>query len=324
MYDQANGNPFWPAHGTGGLFTLVEPFMVTGFMLASNTQVGAFDWTMSDTHSNYNAGFVTLRSRDYHGVTFDLNYTLAHSLDNQGLTQDCTGVLPDAFNLDRSYAPSLFDRRHTFNLLVNYDLPLGKGKGWATSGVADRVLGGWSVSGIYTAASGLPDMVWDDAACGTEFGAQAANGNSQGLIPIKSGVINETTQNNPTISSSGYGKNSKTNHVPNMFANPDNVVANFRYATFSDARLGFGAIRGPFRWNFDFNVAKRTRITERISTRFDVQFVNAFNHIMFGQGSSSYFSFQPGADISNPKPFGVPSNQFNAPRYIQMGIRVDF
>jgi hypothetical protein len=324
MDDQNNGNPYWPAHGAGALWTLLEPSFITGPILASTTQVGSYDWTMSDTHSNYNAGFVTLRSRDYHGVTFDVNYTLAHSLDNQGLTQDCTGVLPDAFNLDRSYAPSLFDRRHTFNLLVNYDLPLGKGKGWATSGVADRVLGGWSVSGIYTAASGLPDMVWDDAACGTEFGAQAANGNSQGLIPIKSGVTNETTQNNPTISSSGYGKNSKTNHVPNMFANPDNVVANFRYATFSDARLGFGAIRGPFRWNFDFNVAKRTRITERVSTRFDVQFVNAFNHNMFGQGSSSYFSFQPGADISNPKPFGVPSNQFNAPRYIQMGIRFDF
>jgi hypothetical protein len=323
MYDQVNGNPYWPAHGAGALFTLVEPFMATGPWLSSNRQVGAFDWTMSNTFSNYNAGFVTLRSRDYHGMTFDVNYTFSHSLDNQGLTQDCTGVIPDPYNPWRSYAPSLFDRRHTFNLLVNYDLPLGKGKGWATGGVADKVLGGWSVSGIYTIASGLPDMVWDDAACGTEFGAQAANGNSQGLIPITSGVTNETTNNSPTITSS-YGKNSVTRHVPNMFANPQAVVNNFRYATFSDSTLGFGAIRGPVRWNFDFNVAKKTRITERISARFDAQFVNAFNHNMFGLGSDSYFSFQPGADISNPRPFGVPSNQFNAPRYIQMGVRFDF
>jgi hypothetical protein len=249
---------------------------------------------------------------------------LGHSLDNQGLTQECTGVLPDAYYRSRSYAPSLFDRRHVFNLLVNYDLPFGKGKGWATGAVADKVLGGWSVSGVYVAASGLPDMVYDSAACGTEFGAQSANGNSQGLIPIKSGIINETRNNNPTIGSSGYGSNSGPGLPPNMFANPDAVVANFRYATFSDARLGFGAIRGPFRWNFDFAVIKKTRITERISTRFDVQFVNAFNHPMFGRGSSFYFSEQAGSDISNPNPFGVPSRQFNDPRYIQIGLRFDF
>jgi len=323
QYDQLNGNPYWPAHGAGALFTELEQFLATGPWLASNTQVGAYDWTMSNTFSNYNAGFVTLRSRDYHGLTFDANYTLSHSLDNQGLTQECTGIIPDAYYPRRSYAPSLFDRRHTFNLLVNYELPLGRGKSFATHGTADRVLGGWAVSGIYTVASGLPDMVWDDAACSTEFGSQAANGNDQGLIPIKSGVITETRNNNPTITSS-YGKNSTTNHVPNAFGNPDAVVNNFRYATFSDATLGFGAIRGPWRWNLDLNVSKTTRITERLSTRFDAQFVNAFNHFMMGSGSDSYFSFQPGADLSNPKPFGVPSNQFNAPRYIQFGLRFDF
>jgi hypothetical protein len=320
----ADSGGYWPVHGAGAFWTELEPSFVTGPILASTTQVGAFDWTMSNSYSNYNAGFVTLRSRDYHGVTFDMNYTLGHSLDNQGLTQECTGVIPDAYNPSRSYAPSLFDRRHVFNLLVNYDLPFGKGKGWATGGVADKVLGGWSVSGIYTAASGLPDFVYDSAACGTEFGAQAANGNSQGLIPIKSGVINETRNNNPTIGPNGYGSNSGPTAAPNMFASPDSVAASFRYATFSDARLGFGAIRGPFRWNFDFAAAKRTRITERISTRFDVQFVNAFNHAMFGAGSSSYFSQQPGMDISNPNPFGVPTKQFNDPRYIQMGLRFDF
>jgi len=217
----------------------------------------------------------------------------------------------------------LFDRRHTFNLLVNYELPFGKGKSIATGALADRVAGGWSVSGVYTAASGLPDMVYDDAACFSEYGAQPANGNDTGLIPLSSGVFNMTRNNNPTIGPNGYGSSS-SNGVPNMFQNPDAVAAAFRHSTFSDARLGFGALRGPFRWNVDLAVAKRTRITERVSTRFDVQFVNAFNHPMFGSGSDSYFSNQPGADLSFAPAFGVPSNQFNAPRYIQMGIRFDF
>ncbi len=71
-------------------------------------------------------------------------------------------------------------------------------------------------------------------------------------------------------------------------------------------------------------MAKKTRITERFSTRFDVQFVNAFNHVMFGSGSDSFFSFQPGADIGFPQAFGVPSNEFSVPRYIQIGLRFDF
>ena len=109
-----------------------------------------------------------------------------------------------------------------------------------------------------------------------------------------------------------------------MFQNPDAVVAAFRYPTFADKTLGFGRVRGPMRWNVDLAVSKQTRITERVSTRFDVQFVNAFNHVMFGSGGDSYFSNQPGMDISGPGAFGVPSNQYNSPRYIQMGLRFDF
>jgi len=334
----ADGGGFWPAHGAGAVWFELESLF--GPATFANTQVGSLDWSGAFTSANYQAGFVTLRSRGYRGLTFDLNYTYSHALDNFGTVQECTGALPDAYDLHRSYGPSLFDRRHTFNLLVNYELPLGKGKGFATGALADRVLGGWSVSGIYTAASGLPDMVYDSLACFSEFGATPSNGNSIGLIPTGPGTFNETRVNNPS-GNSNYGTGS-TGGVPNMFSNPDSLacatefqecvdaIGNplvsglFRYPTFADKTLGFGRVRGPLRWNVDLGIAKRTRITERISTRFDVQFVNAFNHIMFGSGGDSYFSNQPGMDLSGPGAFGVPSNQFNSPRYIQIGLRFDF
>ncbi len=322
-FDAQNGNPFWPAHGAGALWTLLEPNFATGPMTLANTQVGSLDWSGSFTSANYHAGFVTLRSRAYRGLTFDANYTYSHALDNFGVTQECTGALPDAFDLHRSYAPSLFDRRHTFNLLVNYELPFGKGKSMATGAFADKVFGGWAVSGIYTIASGLPDMVYDSNACASEFGSTPSNGNSNGLIPIGPGTFNETRVNNPTLSTSGYGSGS-TGGTPNMFQNPDAVVAGFRYPTFADKTLGFGRVRGPSRWNVDLGVGKLTRITERVSARFDVQFLNAFNHVMFGSGPDSFFSNQPGADLSTPGGFGVPSNQFNSPRYIQVGLKFNF
>ena len=79
-----------------------------------------------------------------------------------------------------------------------------------------------------------------------------------------------------------------------------------------------------FRWNVDLAVAKRTQITERLSTRFDVQFVNAFNHPMFGGSTFFGTNNEPNTDVSSPQTFGVLSQQFNSPRYIQMGLRFDF
>jgi len=320
-YDQQNGNPYWPAHGAGALWNLLEPNFATGPMVLGNTQVGGIDWNTNKGYSNYHAGFISLRKTPTHGLTFTLNYTFAHSLDNLGLTQENTCAVADAYNVNRTYAPSLFDRRHTFNLLVTYDLPLGKGKGWATSGFADKLLGGWNVAGVYTAASGLPLFVYDDSACNSEFGSTPFNGAPAGMLRTTSGSIGTSRHNNPSITSS-IGNNSSPGGVPNAFADPGSIASQFRYPTFDDQRLGVGAIRGLFRWNLDFSIAKTTRITERLSTRFDAQFVNAFNHPMFS--GSQYYSFEPGADLSDPHNFGVMSSQFNTPRYIQMGLRFDF
>jgi hypothetical protein len=322
QFDQANGNPYWPSHGAGAVWKLLEPSFATGPTTLLNTQVGGVDWTVNKGYSNYHSAFVTLRKSATHGVTFDANYTFSHSLDNFGLTQENTCAVADAYNVNRTYGPSLFDRRHTFNLLITYDLPFGRGKSWATGGVGDRVFGGWSVSSVYTAASGLPLAVVDLNACATEFGSTSNNGAPVGLLKTRSGTTDASRHNNPTIGT--FGTNSSPGGVPNGFGNPDQVVASFRYPTFADNRTGIGAVRGMTRWNVDFAVAKMTHVTERLSTRFDVQFVNAFNHPMFG--SSTYFGYnvEPNTDISSPQSFGVLSQQFNSPRYIQMGLRFDF
>jgi Carboxypeptidase regulatory-like domain len=318
--DSDNGNPYWPSHGAGAVWNLLEPSFATGPDVLGNTQVAGIDWNTNKGYSYYHAGFVSLRKTPTHGLTFSMNYTFAHSLDNLGLTQENTCAVTDAYYVNRSYAPSLFDRRHTFNMLVTYDLPLGKGKGWATSGIAEKVLGGWNVSSVYTVASGLPLFVEDSNACASEFGSTPFNGAPIGLLRTSSGTVGSSRHNNPTIGN--FGTNSSPGGVPNAFANPDAVEAQFRYPTFDDKRLGFGAVRGLVRWNVDFALAKTTRITERLSTRFDVQFVNAFNHPMFS--GSQYFSFEPGADVASPQNFGVMSSQFNTPRYVQMGLRFDF
>lgn len=320
--DQNNGNPYWPSHGAGAVWTLLEPSFATGPMTLTNTQVAAVDWNTNKGYSYYHAGFVSLR-KSSRGVTFDANYTFSHSLDNFGLTQENTCAVADAYDVNRTYGPSLFDRRHTFNLLLTYELPLGKGKSWATGGAADKVFGGWSISSVYSAASGLPLAVVDLNACATEFGSTSNNGAPIGLLKTTPGSMGTSRHNEP-ITTGTFGTNSSPGGVPNAFQNPDAVVAQFRYPTFADNRLGGGAVRGLFRWNVDFALAKTTHVSERFSTRFDVQFVNAFNHPMFGANTYYGYNVEPNTDVASPQTFGVLSKQFNSPRYIQMGLRFDF
>src|SRR5260370_26964520 len=87
-FDQLNGNPFWPAHGAGALWTLLEPNFSTGLMTLANSQVGSLDWSGSFTYATSHAGSVTVRSRANRGLTFDANSTNPPSLETFGVRQD--------------------------------------------------------------------------------------------------------------------------------------------------------------------------------------------------------------------------------------------
>jgi hypothetical protein len=45
---------------------------------------------------------------------------------------------------------------------------------------------------------------------------------------------------------------------------------------------------------------------------------------MFGSNTFFGWNVEPNTDIASPHTFGVLSQMFNSPRYIQMGIRFDF
>ena len=59
----------------------------------------------------------------------------------------------------RNRADAGFDRTQNLQIAWVYELPLGKGKMLAKSGVAAAVLGGWQVNGIMAAYTGTPFTV---------------------------------------------------------------------------------------------------------------------------------------------------------------------
>jgi hypothetical protein len=101
----------------------------------------------------------------------------------------------------------------------------------------------------------------------------------------------------------------------NAFSNAAAVSGNFRTPDlFLDNRTGRGFIRGLPRWNIDFGISKTTKISERMSTRFDCQMTNVFNHTLLNE---------PPTELSGGN-FGRLNAQYNAPRHIQFALRFDF
>lgn len=271
-----------------------------GMKPIDNIQVQINNLTSHRGTSSYHAGFISLHKRMSHGLTFDINYTLGHSLDLFGINQENTQfsyTSPYRPNLDRE--PSAFDRRHVLNAHWYYVLPFGKGQRWVNNNVLDKVVGGWHFAGIWTMSSGQPLCPYNGAGS-INYGAPDA---FACLLPAAS-------FKNPGASVINTGGNLNT------FGNPTAVSNMFRYPLMTtDGRFGFGSLRGLGRWNVDLSLGKMTTITERVKLGFTVDLLNAFNHPIFND---------PNIDVTDPSSFGVLSSQNNRPRFIQFGFRVEF
>ena len=307
-FPEANVYDFWAD---------ISSFLPGGAGGADTNQVQDNYWIGSDGHSNYNAGFVTLRKRTSRGLAFDINYTYSHAFDQLGQNQESLNEASDAFNLDRDYGSAQFDRRHALNALVTYDLPFGQGHKWSSGKGWDKVVGGWNVAAVYVIASGLPLDVIDGNSC-EEYGQGPTFGNCSGYIPISTRFY-KASINDGNAGSGGIGTSSK--FKVNGFADPASVFNNFRTPDILlDSHAGRAFIRGLTRWNVDIGISKTTKITERISTRFDIQMANAFNHPLLQSTGLTDVR----VDLSNPRGFGVIGAQYNQPRFIQFGLRFDF
>jgi hypothetical protein len=269
--------------------------------------------------SNYNAMVITLRKRNSYGLTFDFNYTLGKSLDQVGQIQNNTGQFSSSFDGDIDYGPSDFDFKHLVNANGVYDLPFGKGRRFATGNWVDQVIGGWYLSGIWQASSGLPLTVVQ----GTQvFGAGAIFGVGTGAIPTgrlpSGGTVHDFVRGSNGIGTAGDPGLGGTGL--NLFGSPEQVYNSFRRINIaSDGRQGRGVLRGSSRWQVDLSVGKQTKIGERVKVGFTADFFNVFNHVNF---------VDPVLNLNNRANFGVVTTQLIAagfrPRAIQFGLRVGF
>ncbi|HET8547272.1 MAG TPA: TonB-dependent receptor, partial [Bryobacteraceae bacterium] len=106
-------------------------------------------------HSTFHSGTVKLEKRTSQGLYFSTFYTFAKAIDSQDGDNDGGGVAPIQ-NRRLEKARAGYDRTHRYIGVVNYELPFGGGKPWATSGWKRWVFGGFEISFIQTLESGNP------------------------------------------------------------------------------------------------------------------------------------------------------------------------
>lgn len=272
--------------------------------------------------SNYNAVFATLHKRMRHGLTVTTNYTYARSLDVGSANQNAASVMANSFDLMSDYGRSDFDVNHSLNATWLYELPFGRGR-WinTTNGILDRFIGGWFVSGIFTAASGAPLSLTQGAQA---WGGALALGFNSGAIPTASiGSLGNNKANSIAVCDPSLPAGTPCSPTGlNLFGDPTAARNSFRRIELSsDGRSGRNVLNGMPRWNMDISLGKSTSITEQVSFRFSFDFFNVFNHVNFTN---------PALAITNTTTFGNITSQFTPPnrtdgaRWIQFGARVEF
>lgn len=183
---------------------------------------------------------VTRRFRDGSmiGVVYTWQRAISYSDDEE--LQSTLFTLPSAY--DKNKGPARFDRTHNFQLFGLYQLPFGKGKSFAQSGIASVLAGGWEINWTFSHLSGTPFTV-------------TANNN----MSAPGSGTNAADQVAPVRYLDGVPASSCSADSCRFF----DVTA---FATPPTTRYGTAnrnSLRGPGFTNLDLSVSRRFRLSER-------------------------------------------------------------
>jgi hypothetical protein len=268
-------------------------YIANGSPLANPAVANTTSW-FSEGDSSYNALEVDLRRNFSHGLQFRGVYTYSKSEDDGDTVNTSISTSSPAFTanpLDPSadWSRSTFDATHSAVLNATYALPFGHG----SRNFADHLISDWALSGILTVQSGFPFT--------PQLGYNPSNdGDSRN--PIRPNV-------NPSFAGPVILG------TPSEYFNPAAFSAPVT-GTYGDA--GRDSLTGPGLTSFDFSVARKFAIKERLALQFRAEFFNILNHANFNEPNPVIFT---SATALSPTA-GVISSTTTTSRQIQFGLKL--
>ena len=256
--------------------------------------------------SNYHSMQVAVNKNLSKGLFMKGAYTWSKSInmsDDDGWAGLPLTNLESSIRRNRALAG--YDRTHMFVMSWVYELPMGKGKALALKGLADSVLGGWRVNGIYSAYSGTPFTV---SAANTSLNAPGSSQTADQVGPlVKTGAVGPGTQ---YYSISSF-------RDPNI----GRPAGTFRFGT-----MGRNAVRGPGFQKADLALFKDFRIGEKFVLQFKAEAFNFTNTPRFGNPAANVSAMAVNAatgEVTNPNNFMAITSASDE-RKFRFGLRLSF
>ncbi len=330
-FKEAGVSDIWNAINKASSWTLGRTMISGAGGGVSPLQATSLALTTSMGFGNYNALYSTFKTTEYHGLTAISNFTWGRALGTAPLAQaNSSNTALNAWDMHANYGANGFDVKFQYNAAVYYAPKIYAGQ----HGIAGHVLGGWTVSPLFTAQSGA--AICATYAEGSLTGAEAFGESSSGsmtstadcatfaapLSATSSAYYNNSgsTISNPTapsLAGVAVGTNNST-HM-NMFSNPAAVYNELRPCILGlDTSCGgYGNLRGLPTWNLDSTLMKDIGIWKegRVGATLNIQFTNILNHMQPSSGSLNW---------SSPATFGRITSQANTPRQMEFGLRIHF
>jgi len=290
-------NPFAPYVSSG---TLSSAKISKQQLLARYPQyssVGLQAYPIGSNH--YNALQASLVQR-LHDLTLTASYTWAKTLGiaNNDITDGTDGIgspgFQNSYVLGIEKSINTTDIPQRFVASAIYQLPFGHGERFFTNAPRwlEEIIGGWQLTTIETLQSGLPLNI-------TNTGAPPFAGSRPNYVPSQPHATKGAT-----IDRIGSG-GAKPYLNASAFAYPLSFQLGNVPRLVSDTRA-------PGVINTDASGLKSFRISDDTRLVLSAEAFNLFNRVQFGAPGTSYGS----------STFGVISGQANAPRQIQLGLRL--
>jgi hypothetical protein len=268
--------------------TVLTPSSTDAVIQSQTFPVSTINLLEDTAQSWYDAGYVNVRRRYSHGLSFLANYTFAKNLSDAPdfrSPMDESAIPQNNSNLAAEKGPGC-DVRHRLALSAVYNIPALQRATWTK-----LVTQNWQFSTVYQVQSGMPLTI-------SVFGDTANAGTVLGENPIRA---NYTGQ--PIFGPGTRPANEWFN--PAAFATPPAY-------TFGD--VGRNSVYGPPLQTLDIAVVRSFRLTERASFQFRGEGFNVLNMVNLGT---------PNRFVNTPQ-FGTITMAMTPGRELQMSARLSF
>ena len=213
--------------------------------------------------ANYHALQIAFNRRAGHGLLIKAAYTWSKAInwtDEDGWTGTIMYNWPGVFSRNRALAG--YDIPQILQVGFVYELPAGKGKKFATSGISRWIFGDWQLNGVFGAYDGRPFSVT------AAQGALNAPGNTQTADLVK-----------PTVEKLGGIGVGHPFYDPTAYAAPTGV----RFGT-----SGRNVLRGPGAINLDASLFRSFPVREQFKLEFRAEASNSTNTPHFNNPNSNF------------------------------------